>query len=103
MDHRPIRQFTCLYPPPKVIKQLVQQNWQPLIKGRVETYFYGKGFFIFYFEFKEDKDLIFRNDPSFIGPKGLDMNKRSLDFDINLDIPSAIPVWVKLPHLPLLL
>lgn len=62
--------------------------------------FCGNYFFIFYFEYKEDKDLIFRNGPYFMGPQGLYLNRWSLDFDPNLDIPSVVPVWVKLPHLP---
>jgi len=33
--------------------------------------------------------------------RGLYLNKWSPDFDPELDIPSAVPVWVRLPHLPL--
>ena len=29
------------------------------------------------------------------------MNKWTLDFDLNQDVPSVVPVWVRLPHLPL--
>jgi hypothetical protein len=34
-------------------------------------------------------------------PKGLYLNKWSPDFDPTQDVPSAVPVWVRLPHLPL--
>eukprot|EP00253_Pinus_taeda_P005656 PITA_05656 len=33
--------------------------------------------------------------------RGLYLNKWTLDFDLELDIPSAVPFWVHLPHLPL--
>eukprot|EP00253_Pinus_taeda_P028094 PITA_28094 len=36
-----------------------------------------------------------------MGPQGLYLNKWAPDFDPTQDIPSAVPVWVRLPHLPL--
>lgn len=33
--------------------------------------------------------------------RGLYLNKWTLDFDLELDVPSAVPIWVQLPHLPL--
>lgn len=33
--------------------------------------------------------------------RGLYLNKWTPDFDSELDIPNAVPVWVRLPHLPL--
>ena len=36
-----------------------------------------------------------------MGPQGLYLNKWSMDFDPNQDIPSSVSVWVRLPHLPL--
>ena len=33
--------------------------------------------------------------------RGLYLKKWTPDFDPELDIPSVIPVWVRLPHLPL--
>eukprot|EP00253_Pinus_taeda_P024612 PITA_24612 len=49
---------------------------------------------------KEDKDLIFRNGPYFMGPQGLYLNKWTPDFDPTVDVPSAVPLWVRLPNLP---
>jgi hypothetical protein len=51
-------------------------------------FFCGKGFYIFYFEHKEDRDLIFRNGPYFFGPRGLYLNKWTPDFDPENNIPS---------------
>lgn len=96
-----IGQFTGLWPSPKLVEDWTQRNWKPLIKEGVKSYFVGKGFFIFVFESAEDRSLIFRNGPYFMGPQGLYLNKWSPDFDPTQDVPSAVPVWVWLPHLPL--
>lgn len=60
-----------------------------------------EGYFTFHFETKNDKDLIFRNGLYFMDSKGLYLNKWMPDFDLELDIPNAVPIWVHLPHLPL--
>ena len=36
-----------------------------------------------------------------MGPRGLYLNRWSLSFDPEKDVPSVVPVWVRLPHLPL--
>eukprot|EP00253_Pinus_taeda_P014586 PITA_14586 len=36
-----------------------------------------------------------------MGPQGLYLNKWTPDFDPAVDVPSAIPVWVRLPNLPM--
>ena len=51
------------------------------------------------FEKKEDIDLIFRNGPYLMGPRGMYLNKLDLSFDAEKDIPSKVPFWVKLQHL----
>lgn len=50
---------------PPNINLWIVWNWLPLIKERMSHFFYGKGFYIFYFKLKEDKDLIFYNSPYF--------------------------------------
>jgi hypothetical protein len=96
-----IGQFMGLWPSPKSVEEWTQRNWRPLIKEGVKSYFVGKGFFVFVFENPEDRGLIFRNGPFFMGPQGLYLNKWTPDFDPTQDVPSAVPVWVRLPHLPL--
>lgn len=63
-----ISQFTGLWPSPKTIESCVNRNWAPLIKESVTSYFLGRGYFLFEFTSKEDKDLIFQNGPYFMGP-----------------------------------
>ena len=36
-----------------------------------------------------------------MGPQGLYLNKCSPNFDPTQDVPMVVPVWVRLPHLPL--
>ena len=35
-----------------------------------------------------------------MGPQRIYLNKWITDFDLNQDVPSAVPVWVRLLHLP---
>ena len=96
-----IEQFSGIWPQPRATTTWVQETWLPLIKGKVDTNFCGRVFFTFLLEFKEDKHLIFRNIPYFMGPRGLFLNKWSLGFDPNLDVPSVVTMWVNLRHLPM--
>lgn len=96
-----IRKFTGLWPSPKTVQRWVERNWADKTQGKISIRFCGKGYFTFHFETKEDKDLIFRNAPYFMDSRGLYLNKWTPDFDLELDIPNAVPVWVRLPHLPL--
>ena len=100
-DRALIGQFTGLWPSPKTTDSWVQRNWRPLITKNVASYSVGKGYFLFDFESKDDKDLIFRNRPYFMGPQGLYLNGWTPDFDPEADIPKAVPVWVRLPNLPM--
>jgi len=96
-----IGQFIGLWPSPKTIQRWVERNWFDKIQGKISIRFCGKGYFTFHFESKEDKDLIFRNEPYFMDSRGLYLKKWTPDFDLELDVPNAILVWVHLPHLPL--
>lgn len=87
-----IGQFTGLWPSPKTVENWTQRNWAPLIKEGVKSYSVGKGFYVFVFESSDDRSLIFRNGPYFMGQQGLYLNKWSPDFDPSQDVPSAVPV-----------
>jgi hypothetical protein len=89
-----------LWPSPRQIDLWIEWNWHPLVQGHMNHFFCGKGFYIFYFEHKEDIDLIVRNGPYFFGPRGLYLNKWTLDFDPENGILSIVSVWVRIPHLP---
>ena len=67
----------------------------------IRNHFVGRGYYVFFFDSTKDRDLIFRNGPYFMGPQGLYLNKWSLDFNPTQDVPSVVPIWVRLLHLPL--
>jgi len=96
-----IGQFTGLWPSPKVVDAWLKRNWRSLVKEGIRSYLVGKGFFVFVFDSVEDRNLIFRNGPYFMSPRGLYLNQWTLDFNMSQDVPSTVPIWVCLPHLPL--
>jgi hypothetical protein len=69
-----VRQFTGLWPSPRTAENGIQKNWRPLISNSIAIYAIRRGFFLFEFISKEDRDLIFRSGPYFMGPKGLYLN-----------------------------
>ena len=72
-----------------------------MISQNVASYSIGRGYFLFDFEYKVDRDIIFRNGPYFMGPQGLYLNMWMLDFDPEANIPKVVHVWVRIPNLPM--
>ena len=99
-DRGLVGQFMGLWPSTKTTDDWIQRNWRPQLKNSVTCYPVGRGFFIFEFISKEDRDLIFRNGPYFMGPQGLYLNRWTPDFNAEVDVPKEVPVWVRLPNLP---
>ena len=99
-DRGLVGQFMGLWPSTKTTDDWIQRNWRPQLKNSVTCYPVGRGFFIFEFISKEDRDLIFRNGPYFMGPQGLYLNRWTPDFNAEMDMPKEVPVWVRLPNLP---
>jgi hypothetical protein len=96
-----IGQFMGLWPSSRSTDNWVQRNWRPLITNSVTCYAVGRGYFIFEFISQEDRDLIFRNGPYFMGTQGLYLNRWTPNFDPASEIPKDVPVWVRLPNLPI--
>jgi hypothetical protein len=96
-----IDHFTGIWTSPKALEAWIQRNWCPLEKYGIKSHLVGMGFYAFVFYNTEDKNIIFRNTPYFMGPQGLYLNKWSPDFDPTQYVPSAVPIWVRLPHIPL--
>ena len=89
-----------LWPSTKTTDDWIQLNWRPQLKNSVTCYAVGRGFFIFEFISKEDRDLVFKSGPYFMGSKGLYLNKWTPDFDPTVDVPKEVPVWVRFSNLP---
>ena len=45
--------------------------------------------------------MIFKNGPYFMGTQGLYLNRWTLSFDPASEVPKDVPVWVRLPNLPI--
>jgi hypothetical protein len=95
-----IEKFTGLWPSPKMVEAWIDERWRPLIQERVTRCAVGRGFFVFSFSSKEDRDLVFRSGPYFMGSRGLFLAPWTLDFNPGAEITEA-PIWVRLPHLPI--
>ena len=65
----------------QIRRSLGAEELEPAHLRRDKSHFVGKGYFVFVFENPEDKNLIFRNGPYFMGPQGLYLNKWTPDFD----------------------
>ena len=89
-----------LWPSEKTTDDWIQRNWRPQLKNSVTCYAIGRGFFVFEFITKEDRDLVFRSDSYFMGSQGLYLNRWTPYFDPTVDVPKEVPVWVRLPNLP---
>jgi hypothetical protein len=96
-----VGQFMGLWPSSKTTDDWIQRNWKPNLAHGVTCYPVGRGYFVFEFISEEDRDLIFRNGPYFMGSQGLYLNKWTPDFDPMVDTPKEVPVWVRLPNLPM--
>lgn len=60
------------------------------------------GSFLFLFNSKEERDLIFIAGPYLLRSKALFLSHQTLDFDLGMKIYIA-PGWVRLLHLPIFL
>ena len=95
-----IGKFTGLWPSPKAVEIWIAEHWNPLLSGQVSLFAAGRGFFVFLFSNKEERDLVFHSGPFFMGSRGLFLAPWSLGFNPEAEITAA-PVWVRLPNLPL--
>jgi hypothetical protein len=95
-----VGKFTGLWPSPKTVDAWIEERWRPLIQETVTRSAVGRGFFVFSFSSKEDRDLVFRSGPYFMGSRGMFLAPWTLDFNPGDEITAA-PVWVRLPHLPI--
>jgi hypothetical protein len=87
-----INQFTGIWPSPNTVDFWLEKNWKPMIKGSLNNYLCGRGFYTFPFKHKEDRDLIFRSSPYFLGARGMYLNKWTLNFSPENDIPFVVLV-----------
>lgn len=91
-----IDHFIGIWTSPKIVVTWIEKNCNALIKGSLNQYLCGRGFFTFLFKLKEDKDLIFKTKPYFLGARGIYLNKWTPDFIPENNVLSTVPMWVQL-------
>jgi hypothetical protein len=74
LDRGLVGQFMGIFSSVRTTDNWIQINWLLLIKRSITCYAVGRRFFIFEFISQEDRDLIFRNGPYFMGTQGLYLN-----------------------------
>ena len=70
------------------------------MQGHVSIFAAGRGYFVFLFLNKEERDLVFHSGPFFMGSIGLFLAPWTLGFNPEANT-IATQVWKILPHLPL--
>lgn len=93
-----IGKFIGLWPSPKAVELWIAEHCNPILHGQVSLFVAGRVFYVFLFLSKEDRDLVFRSGPFFLGSRGLFLAPWILGFNPEEEITVA-PVWVRLPHL----
>jgi hypothetical protein len=64
-----VGKFTDLWPSPRAIQEWITEKWK--VPGYIYGFYCGKGFYVFIFSSKEERDLIFILGPYFMGSKGM--------------------------------
>ncbi|XP_058726404.1 uncharacterized protein LOC131597745 [Vicia villosa] len=81
------------------VKQFMIRNWN--FAKLPDMYFNDEGYFILRFHSMDDKDLVLMKGPYTIHNMPMLLTDWKPNFDLKKDMLHTIPIWVKLPHLPL--
>ncbi|CAK8532711.1 unnamed protein product [Lathyrus sativus] len=81
------------------VKQFLSKNWNFV---KLPDMFYNEeGFFILRFQSFQDKDLVLIKGSYSIRNRPMMLREWKPDFSMNKDMMRTVPLWVKLPQLPL--
>jgi len=92
-----ICRFNCFWPKSMDLFLWVFRTWTNLC----DIHLCSKGFFIVKFRTAEERDIIMREGPWFMGSTGFFISPWFPEFDPNTMVVSRMPVWVHLHNLPL--
>jgi len=91
-----ICRFNGLWPRTADLYQWIHSNWT----NNCKVLLCSKGFFIVVFTFSEDYQKALTEGPWFWGSAGLFLTPWFPDFDPSSAIITKLPIWVRLPNLP---
>lgn len=92
-----ICRFNGLWPCTTDLYQWVHSNWT----NNCKVLFCSKGFFIVVFVCDEDYQKVLTEGPWFWDLAGLFLTPWFLDFDPSTAVITKLPIWVRLPNLPM--
>lgn len=83
----------------KMVKNFMVKVWNSI--KLPDLYYHDEGYFILRFNMHADKDTILMNDSYTIRNVPLLLHEWKPGFNLKRDMLKNLPLWVKLPHLPL--
>jgi len=95
--HALVCRFNGFWPRSVDLHNWVYSNWTT----RCQVLLCSKGFFVVQFESQEEYQKILKQGPWFWGRAGLFITPWFPDFDADNMVVTKMPVWVRLPNLPL--
>ncbi|XP_070022733.1 uncharacterized protein [Nicotiana sylvestris] len=81
------------------IERFINNQWASVQKPKV--LFHNEGYFIVLLSTNQEKERVLMNDPYTINNMLVIMRQWSENFDFNEEVLRTIPLWIKLPNLPL--
>ncbi|WMV46820.1 hypothetical protein MTR67_040205 [Solanum verrucosum] len=91
---------TGLTPPQPTLKPHDEKReWKRSFRSKV--FYHDDGYFLVRFNSNEDMDEVFLTGPYTLRNRPIIMKLWTDDFDFHAEILQTIPIWVRLPNLPL--
>lgn len=88
-----------IWPIERALDIWIRSHWKP--KGEIHLHLGSKGFFTIVFTSLEDKDRVFEGGPYFYVAVGLYMWPWMMNFVLEHETFTLVPVWIRLYSLPL--
>ena len=82
-----------------VLESWAHRIWNP--NGDMEILLAANNYFMVSFSSMSDRNKVFKGGPYFFNQVGLFIKPWHIGFNSAEEIPSRVPVWVRLPRLPL--
>lgn len=77
----------------------IRRSWQ--VEGDMDIMLAGNSYFLVNFSCMSDRNRVFEGGPYFYNSVGLFVKPWHPGFNSAEDLPSRVPVWIRLPRLPL--
>ncbi|XP_075092189.1 uncharacterized protein LOC142172463 [Nicotiana tabacum] len=81
------------------LDRFINAQWNFVTKPKI--YFHNDRYFVVKFNSVEDRDVVLMSGPHTIRNKPIIVKAWSPNFDFDIEVLQTIPIWVKLPNLPL--